>query len=190
MKIACINGINTDGSTSTDLLAKELERRGHAVVDVNYPITRWWQAGKRGIQLDRAQYLIDATDDGDIVVAHSFGCLVTRRAMQKDRKFSHAFLFSPADESDTYYPYEAITGDGKIHIIHNPSDKALWWGHFIPNHDFGELGRIGYEGPSDSRIVEYRAQYYHINDMRHSFYFSKSSVVDWADYIELNACLT
>jgi len=181
VKIAFINGINSDGSRSTDLLCQELAHRGHDTLDVNYPRVHFWNAGLRRTQLDRAQRLVDATDDGDHVVAHSFGCLLVRRAMQLDRFFDKVFLFGPAEESDTYYP---ISGARHIYIIYNPYDKAIRWGMMLPNHDFGDMGRVGYRGPNDRRVDSRRDQYYSRENVRHGFYFQGERLITWADFVE------
>lgn len=180
MKIAFINGINGNGSRSTDLLCKELKDRGHDTVEVNYPHTRFWNAGSRKVQLDRARILYEATSDGYNLAAHSFGCIIGRRTMQLGRNFKEVFFFGSADESDTYYPDGSADN---IHVIYNPYDTVLWWSNILPNHDFGDMGRVGYQG-RDKNVKSVRSQYYRIAKNRHGFYFHGSELCKWADYIE------
>ena len=179
-KIIFVHGIESNGSQSTDLMLKLLKEAGRAVVESDYERVHWWNARYRNVQLDRASRILDMSKDGDHIVAHSFGGLIARRAMQLNRKFGHVFLFSPADEANTYYP---ILGAKKIHIIYNQFDKPIRLGALLPNHDFGELGRMGYEGPDDPRVVALQDPYYRVHSSTHGHYFQRERIEKWATYI-------
>lgn len=181
MRIAGINGINTDGRSSTDLLLASLADEGYETIDVEYPHTRFWNAGWRNTQLDRASRIMEQTQNGDAVVAHSFGCLLTRRAMQLGREFSYVFLFSPADASDTYYP---ISGAKEIFVIFNLHDKAIRLGGLLPNHDFGALGRYGYRGPRDPRIENVPMPSFRTGSSNHGPYFEGEQLHFWTEFIK------
>lgn len=183
-RIAFINGIHSDGSASTDRLCRALAG-DFRTTDVNYPVVRWWQARWRCVQLDRAQRLFDATADGDHIVAHSFGCLLVRRAMQLGRQFAAVFLFAAADASDTYWPY---WGAERIYVIHNPYDVAIKWGSKLLNHDFGSLGADGYAlAHKDPRVFNIRTPYFRRSDLRHGFYFGPDHIQHWADFVAAHA---
>lgn len=179
-KIIFVHGINSTGRESTDLALKMIKDAGRAVVECDYPMTHFWSAGSRKVQLDRAGRIVDASNDGDHIVAHSFGGLLARRAMQLNRKFGHAFLFSPADEANTYYP---VNGAHKIHIIYNQFDRPIRLGALLPNHDFGELGRMGYEGPDDERVIALQDPFYRLRGSTHGHYFKVERLQKWVTYI-------
>lgn len=174
-----VHGIESDGSEGTDRLCRRLGET-FETVEVDYPRVHWWNARWRGVQLDRAQTILDASTDGDHMVAHSFGGLLVRRCMQLGRQFGAVILFSPADAADTYYP---ILGARRICVVHNPFDRAIAWGARLWTHDFGRLGADGYRGPPDPRVESTRAIFYRQGDHRHGFYFAPDRIDRWVRYV-------
>lgn len=150
MRILGINGIRTNGKSSTDKMLKKLGNSGFHTIDVNYPRVNIFTARSRKRQIKNAQILVNNYREGDILIAHSYGCLLALRAMELGAKFSHVFLFAPAMNVDFTFPYLGMID---LHVIHNPTDKAIKYGQLLAWHDFGAMGRVGYKGPPDPRII-------------------------------------
>lgn len=178
MKVICINGIRTDGSSSTKLFAAKLREMGIEAIEVDYPEVGIFGARSRKRQRKNAQYLLDVMEDGDILVAHSYGCLVGFRSMEMGAKYSKVFLYAPAMNRDFTFPFEgAEHSKGSITIIHNPSDKAIKMGTWLRfRHDFGAMGSLGYNGSDDYRIIN-RLDNTGVEDKRnHSHYFNEKNL--------------
>lgn len=179
-RILGINGIRTDGSASTDLLLDEFAFcEGFITVDVNYPKVNIFTARSRSRQLRNARRLVERHDKGDILIAHSYGCLLALRAMELGAQFSHVFLFAPAMNRDFTFPYLGMT---KLHVIHNKKDKAIKLGSLLAWHDFGKMGRLGYDGAPDPRIENILDT--DKGGMNHSHYFSNQNIEKWVKYIK------
>jgi pimeloyl-ACP methyl ester carboxylesterase len=182
MPIAFVHGIESDGSKSTDLLMAKLKDMGHECIECDYDRVHWWNAGRRGIQLDRAQTIFDRTRNGYHLVGHSFGGVLARRAMQLGREFGHVFLFSPADSSNTYY---TRYGMESLTVIFNQFDRPLKWGALFAGKTFGRLGQFGYSGGArDERIKSVQDPYYRLHVSTHSHYFQNDRIEAWAKYID------
>lgn len=187
MRIAGINGIRDDGTASTDLVLKGLSDLAWETVDVNYPRVSAAAAYFRGRSWHRsrqytdARYLFMNTDDGDAVVAHSYGCLLTLRAMELGRRFSHVFFFGAAMNDNFTFPYEGMKS---LDNIYNPNDKALGFGKLLIQHDFGPMGKTGYEGPPDRRISNYIASPDDHEFFEHSNYFLDANRNQWVEFID------
>lgn len=187
MKIAGVNGIRDDGSASTDLILHGLSELGWETIDVQYPRVSAFQAWIKGRSWHRdrqykdAQYLFDATNDGDAVVAHSYGCLVTLRAMELGRRFSGVFYFGAAMNDDFTFPYEGMEC---LYNIFNPEDKALGVGKLLIGHDFGEMGQTGYKGAPDRRITNRHADPKEHEFLDHSNYFLDGNRKKWVTFID------
>ena len=177
-RILGINGIRTDGSTSTDKMLKQFDN--HPTIDVNYPKVRLWGARSRSRQYRNARQLVNKHIPGDVLIAHSYGCLLALRAMELGAKFSHVFLFAPAMNRDFTFPYLGMT---KLHVIHNANDKAVKAGALLAWHDVGEMGRFGYDGPPDPRITNIIDTDKGDSGKNHSHYFSNRNVGKWAKFV-------
>lgn len=181
MKILSINGIRTDGSESTDLLLSDLEDRGFDTLDVNYPEVNILGARSRETQYENAQILLDAHEPGDALIAHSYAGLISLRAMEKGAKFGKVFWFSPAMNVDFVIPYLGCT---ELYVIHTLEDKAIALGEKLWWHDFGAMGRVGYQGPPDPRVTNIQAEPDERDPMIHSHYFLDGNREVWAMWIE------
>lgn len=184
MKILGVNGIQTwswSNDSFTDKILNQLKLR-YEVKDVRFP--RMWAifAYFNSPIERRAQAIIDASEDGDHVVAHSFGCLATLKAMEKGRKFGKVFFFAPACEVRIKIPK---TGCEALYVIHSKTDRALMLGEkflpegrwFLPNHPFGRLGLDGYRG-RDKRVVNVNA-----DGMDHCQYVEPEHLWKWREFI-------
>lgn len=177
-RIIGVNGIRSGGEKNTDLLLGALHGLGHGVVDFDYGEVGFFTARSVSRQKAIGHRLRETSRPGDHVIAHSYGGLVTLRAMQAGAKFGQVFLFAPAMNSDFTFPLDAAT---HIWIFHCPSDLALIGGALLVKHAFGSLGRVGYKGPADARVhnVKVPSQF-----LAHSAYFSQRQLAHWSVFID------
>lgn len=175
MKVICINGIRTDGSTSTKRFASRLREHGYNAIEIDYPEVSVFGARSRSRQKRNAQYLLDVVEDGDILVAHSYGCLVSLRSMEMGARYSHVFFYAPAMNRDFTFPHHGME---KLYVIHNPTDKAIKMGTWLRfRHDFGAMGSEGYGPlPEDDRIMNLPDDTGEDNKRNHSHYFNKDNL--------------
>lgn len=187
MRVVGINGIRSDGAKNTDRLLFHLRGHGWETRDCNYPrvsLLRFILTGRRwrrNYQYSAARALINAASEGDALIAHSFGGLLALRAMELGARFSTVFLFAPALDRDVLFP---AFGAERIYIIHNPRDVALWWAGRLLFHDAGEMGRLGYAGLADPRVLNVRANDIAHEPLRHSDYFLPSNIQRWACWVD------
>jgi len=153
-RIIGVSGIHTDGGGSTDRLLDRLNGRMDTL-DFNYDRVNLITARSRTRQRDIGRRLYHRALVDDHVVAHSYGALIVQRAMEAGAQFGAVFLFSPAMDSREYFPAQ---GAQQIHIISNPADRAIGLGALLYRHDFGLMGRDGYQGPPDDRVVDFRTR--------------------------------
>lgn len=139
MRILGVHGILTDGSQNIDrMLFYMRDRYGYPVVDVQAEIRGPFSV--RFASGPDAEALAKEAEDGDVVLAHSYGCLKTALAMEKV-KFSHAFMFRPAMDPDYKFPQT----ETKVHCIHSRGDLAVMLGALLRfSHPFGSAGRKGF----------------------------------------------
>lgn len=164
------NGIQTNGSGSTDLFVNDLKQLGYDAKDVNYPRVNIFTArSKRRLKANASKVLADHKPD-DCVVAHSYGCAVALEAMRQGAKFKHVFLFSPAIDSDIVFPEGAAES---ITVFYNRRDRAIFAGMLLWRHVFGAMGRRGYRGKPDGRVVnvDYKTVSGGSSLLNHSLYF-------------------
>ena len=181
-RILGINGIRTDGSSSTDKLLKRLQGVGFEIKDINYPRVNIFTARSRSRQKKNAQILVDEHITGDALIAHSYGCLLALRAMELGAKFRQVFLFAPAMNVDFTFPYLGMV---KLRVIHNPTDKAVKMGEMLRfRHDFGAMGRFGYDGPPDTRVINIKDDSGDKGKRNHSHYFSDKNIDHWVKFIQ------
>ncbi len=173
-----VNGIRSDGSRNTDLLLGELRMLGHGVLDFDYGRVNFFTARSVTRQKAIGHRLREVSQPGDHVVAHSYGCLVTLRAMQTGARFGHVWLFAPAMDSDFTFPWSAAQ---RITIVHCRTDLALFGGALLWGHAFGNMGRTGYQGPCDHRIrnIEVEPRF-----LAHSAYFKGQELSHWCEMID------
>ena len=145
MKIIGVNGIATDGAGNTDVLLKRLARLGYDTVDVQLPKRHFFSA-RWGAKKD-AQLVVDNSDDGDVVVAHSFGCLRTAFAMRR-RSYRAVFLIAPAMSKNYRFPMSSTD----IYAFHSREDMAIRAGALLLFHPFGLAGRHGFNDPMVTNV--------------------------------------
>lgn len=145
-RVILINGILTHGEGNVDVLGARLAARGYQVEDTWHekvnPITARW----RGISIARSK--ANWIEDGDIIVAHSFGCVITRHLLHMvDVDVAGAYLIAPADgERKSWEDAQVRT----VFCYHSPEDWTVRLGSWLWFHVFGSAGLNGYE---DERVV-------------------------------------
>jgi hypothetical protein len=168
MRILGVNGIynwSWGRDSFTDRILDRLKNH-HFTVDVEYPrmtaLLAYFQS-----QIDwRAERILKVHQPGDCVVAHSFGCLLTLRAMELGAKFDTVFFFGAAADDKAVIPEFGCT---KLYNVHSTEDRALNLGKMLPNHPFGELGSKGYTG-LDHRVENIPAPGYDHNQYAEEHY--------------------
>ena len=143
MKIIGLNGIWSRGERSVALMLEDLVEQGFDTYHYQFPVVNPVTANWRHVQQRNAAGLAAIADPGDAVVAHSYGCLVTLRAMEQGAMFGPVFFFGAAMNDDFTFP---VLGMEALVNTWNPFDTALGLGAWLPWHDFGDLGRTGYRG--------------------------------------------
>lgn len=115
-----------------------------------------------------AREIVDQVADGDIMVAHSNGCLlawmVCNLMAKKGRAPTAVVCIAPAMRQDTEWP----EGDYRVLCIHNPADWVVelgrvfgrLWEHCLPiPHGWGSAGRLGFTRP-DTRVSNWNVREY------------------------------
>jgi hypothetical protein len=170
MNILTVNGIESDGSTSTDRMGTIFRGRGYNVIDINQPIRHTWNA--RWTSDRDAGDIVNIAKDGDVVIAHSYGCLKTAIA-NRGVKFAAIFLFRPAMGSHYKFPQYQKT---KTYCIYSKQDYTILFGSLLRfNHPFGLAGFRGFRSPF---VTNKKSKGGHSED------FTKGHIHYWADWID------
>ena len=174
MRIVGVNGIGTHGEGNIDVLLAEMQRRGLDTIDVHLPrrhaFSARWGAREDGYRV------ADASQDGDIVVAHSFGCLRTWHA-HRVRDYKAIFLIAPAQSRDDEW-----RSPRRTHCYYSPGDWVVKLGARLLFHPFGAAGVEGYSqlGPL---MHNHRVELPKALRDRHSGYFAFGLLERIADHI-------
>lgn len=151
-KVHIIHGIHqSEGGTSTPaLVIPNLEDKGYDIKVHNYgyvyALTTRWRNPERAAVISRQ------ICPGDIIIAHSNGCDITRLMLNAGIAPRGVIFLQPALDVDTIFP----EGNYWINVFYNEQDKAVFlakwflWFH----HPYGAMGRYGYQG-NDLRVKNY-----------------------------------
>ena len=141
MKLISIPGIHSDGTGTTDKLGYRLEALGYDFLDLDLPrrnaFNARWKAKKD------AKRIIEVSEPGDVLIAHSFGCLRSAYAM-REIDYLAVFMFRPAMRRNWKFP-EGNTG---IRCIYSRQDYAILAGSALLFHPFGMAGFKGFKNPT------------------------------------------
>lgn len=169
MKVVGINGINTHGEGNIDLVLHLLEARGIETVDVTLPkrhtLSAWW-----GGRLD-GRIVAQASDEGDILVAHSYGAIRAFYA-HKLREYKAIFLIAPAQSSLTNWQ-----NPDRVVCYYSPVDWVVSLGALLPGHPFGRAGIEGYRQPGVTNVE--------VQGSDHNDYFRGAPLMDIVERISL-----
>ena len=174
MRFLGVNGIASTGKASTDILGFELTRYGHQFIDVNQPVRGAWGARWKAEQDARA--IISLANDGDCLIAHSYGCLKASIAMRGVR-FHSVFLFRPA--MSRRHAFHATMHGTKVYCIHSHDDITIIMGSLLVLHPFGLAGKSGFKDPFVTNI---KSEGGHSDDFHYNS--PKFNVGYWADRID------
>jgi len=169
MKIITINGIRSTGAGSTDIAGACLADMGYDVHDLNQPVRSAW--GARWKANRDAKDIIEVANDGDVLLAHSYGCLKSSIAM-RGVNFMAAFLFRPAMSRWHRFPQYQ---DTKIFCIHSKQDWTIFMGSMALYHPFGLAGFSGFRSPYVTNIKSHGP---------HSHDFHADNVGCWAHFVD------
>ena len=171
MRIVGVNGILTHGARNVDLVLAEMRERGYQTVDVALP--------KRGPFMARftgkkdGDIVAEHSRDGDILVAHSFGCLRAWHA-HKLRNYHAVFCIAPAMSRRVKWRDPV-----RVHCWYSRDDSAVWAGSFLPLHPFGSAGTKGFRQGGIRHFEALGAS--------HSDYFKGVRLTTLVQHIELAA---
>ena len=168
MKIITVPGIKSKGQGSTDLIGQAMRERGFEVHDMEQAVRSAW--GARWKAQRDAKDIIEVAKDGDVVIAHSYGCLKTSIAM-RGPKLRAVFLFRPAMSRWHRFPMYQGT---KIHCIYSKQDWAIFAGSLALYHPFGLAGFSGFRSPYVNNVESKGA---------HSDDFKDKNIAKWADFV-------
>lgn len=166
MRVVGVNGIACHGEHNIDLLLAALELRGLNVADVNLPLRHWFSARWRGCS--DGQIVARHSNDGDILVAHSFGCLRAWHA-HRVRNYRAVICIAPAMSQHALWDYPE-----RVHCYYSPRDWAIRIGARLLFHPFGAAGTKGF---SQFRVTNHRTE------SGHSDYFRTPLLELIADHI-------
>lgn len=134
-----INGIRTHGERNIDLLLHELHIRDVPVRDVQLPY-RHWMSARWGGRHD-GHIVAENSNDGDILVAHSYGAVRAYYA-QRLREYKAIVCIAPAASRNTEW-----NNPGRVWCYYSPSDWVVSIGSRLPLHVFGAAGNFGFADP-------------------------------------------
>jgi hypothetical protein len=178
MRILGVNGIHNwswSKSSFTDKFLDALSNE-HEVIDVKYPRMFAILAYSQWAIDRRAKKILEANKSADdVLIAHSFGCLASIRAMELGARFKTVFFFAPAAECDVILKHHYFE---KCYVIHSKDDLALGAGNVLPLHKFGELGKYGYTG-SNENVINVNA-----DGLGHGDYVEPKHLCEWVKFIK------
>ncbi len=171
MKLISIPGIHSDGTGTTDKLGYRLEALGYDFLDLDLPrrnaFNARWKAKKD------AKRIIEVSEPGDVLIAHSFGCLRSAYAM-REIDYLAVFMFRPAMSKSWKFP----EGNTSIHCIYSRQDyailagaKLLWFWH-----PFGMAGFNGFKNPTKLKRNT-------LGSGHHNSDFSNRNIDRWVSYV-------
>jgi hypothetical protein len=172
MKIITVPGIESEGVKSTDRVGKAMKDLGYNVHDIEQPVRSAW--GARWKAQRDAKDIIEVANDGDVIVAHSYGCLKTSIAM-RGVNFAAAFLFRPAMSRWHRFPQYQ---DTKTFCIYSKQDYTILGGSMLLFHPFG---LAGYSGFRSAYVTNLKSHGAHSDDFKDDSLFPLDF---WAKYIQ------
>ncbi|MCP4493302.1 MAG: hypothetical protein GY820_39260 [Gammaproteobacteria bacterium] len=183
--IIIVHGAYTHGR-GIDKLAIKLRASGYTVREYEFPkryalmLYLPWVYRKDGATL--ANFM----NEGDHIVAHSYGCAIWQQSILTGAKWGKCFLFGGACTSDKFlYPDDSLE---EAWVVYNPEDWVLWLGSKLPFHIFGLLGYHGFAGQPDSRKKK-DPKFHNTRGFkdkgwrRHTHYFIDERLDKWRQFI-------
>ena len=189
-KIVFVHGIGTNGDDDIFRMIDYMEGQAEENMDDEPPNLHEFKYGPISARKARdeeflqetALRLIKEAGHGCHLICHSHAANVAYKAMELGLKAKTVILFAPAIEV-----YRAVPKKGceAMYVIHNPRDRAILAGIFMVWHRFGAMGRDGYQGPPDSRIVNIEAEPMATPGIfKHSGWFTEPDLGEWVQRIQ------
>lgn len=121
-----------------------------------------------------ARLLAKLVHPGDVCVAHSNGCCIAQLAAEAGAPFAVMTFISPALDRDAVLPPQV----GARHVWHTPSDEWVTKARWIPFVKWGDMGAVGYIGPTDGgRTVNFNGEaLLGVKPILHSGWFAEPPV--------------
>lgn len=154
-RVIIVHGFNVSdgGAGTTGQLIPELESRGCEIIN----FTTDWKPGiirdlftVRFCNAERAEQLAELIQPGDLLIGHSNGCALIRRALKQlsslDRRLQvKVVYFNPAlNKTAAFSPCIE-----KALVFYAPDDSTVWWSRVLRWHEWGEAGRTGFKNPPE-----------------------------------------
>lgn len=177
MKIITVPGIRSVGKNSTDRMGQALRDMGYEVHDLEQPVRSAW--GARWKANRDAKDIIDIANDGDVVIAHSYGCLKTSIAM-RGPKLLAVFLFRPAMSRWHKFPQYQ---DTKTFCIYSKQDYTILAGSMALYHPFGLAGFSGFRSAFVTNLKSHGG---HSDDFQHESEGPLFGLQYWSSFIDRN----
>ncbi len=180
-RVILIHGFNVrDGGNATvGKLRPFFEQAGFSVMQPRYGWT--FLLGVRLLDKRFATLVADLTEPGDVYVGHSNGCCIAQLAAEMGAPVSQMVYINPALDRDTFLPRHV----GRLHVWHSPADGPVRFARWLPWHRWGDMGAVGYQGPHDTRVINYNKQedYPQVSSIAHSDVFEHGKLQFFAPKI-------
>ena len=166
-RLVFINGISTHGEGNVDILRAHMKDMGYKTLDVWLPkrnvLTARW-TGKTD-----ANIILQVTNEDDILIAHSFGCLRSAYAMEQ-RVYKAVFMIAPAMAKDWKFGFEQL-----VYCFYSKRDSAITAGWALRfNHPFGAAGNTGFVNVPTG--MQFETDYDHNGYFEHGIDFTKRRI--------------
>lgn len=152
VKIILVHGIHTSRKPATSQLAPcireyfvergievdiEIHRYGYALALPRF-IGDWLNEKRAATLAKRVP-----ADGITVVVGHSNGCTIAHILQKLHRRLAGIVLFQPALDNDV-----AFTGADHALVVYNERDDVVEQSRLARFSSWGNMGRVGYRGPS------------------------------------------
>ena len=168
-RIVLVNGIWSHGENNVDLVGGEMSMRGYKIVDV--PLGKVGPFGARFSGKDDGQKVACWSQDGDILVAHSYGAVRAWYA-SRYREYKAIFLIAPAQSANAEW-----RNPSRVWCFHSKEDRVLYLGAALFWHPFGKAGIKGYNQPGVHNVE--------VHSDHNDYFHHKSLLKQICDTIEL-----
>lgn len=153
-KIYLIHGFNIkdEGAATTRTIKQGLEAYGYEVIEISYGF--FHRVRVRLCNKGLAHAIAHLVEPGSTTIAHSNGAAIAYLAAEFGAPWKNMTLVNPALDSNVVFPIQLEN----IQVWYAPHDKWTGLAKFIPNSIWGAMGREGYKGTSDNRVVQYNQE--------------------------------
>jgi hypothetical protein len=158
MKFIGLHGIYSNGEKSTSRVLNILSARGYNTTNVDYRMGLFTTYNDSKIKeiVDR---VFDIYEDGDVIIAHSAGALITLRLLERlqlyARKIPIIWFLQGSLDRDARFPVDSYD---RIYNVYDRHDIVLFLAQLLPGNNLGALGHFGYCGPSEN-VVNWRLRH-------------------------------